>query len=334
MRTSSQPRMFWTLTTVLGVALTLSGSILWFLQSDTNTKGTPQVVTKTIPLDGIQNISIQTDVPDVIILPNSSSQIQIRYTTYSNQAQEKLEYQLNDDQILLEVQEKAHLSANLPNYTSTKKAQLEIKLPITMKQLEVRSTTGNITFQDAPWHITNANLRSIDGTVTAKGISANSLKVYTVTGKQSLSRVKLSDELDLSSSNGELEISEVTAKKISAKTVSGNMNFQHIDAKLQADTTNGTIQPIYFQKIHDGSSISSLNGDIEVIFSSEIPHMTIEARTTSGMLQSDFPDYEVKEKSEKHHFYYIGSPSKAPKLQIVTTSGNLYLHYPNENGSH
>lgn len=331
MRTSSQPRMFWTLAIVLAVALTLSGSILWLLQSDTKPKVSPQVVTKTIPLDRIQNISIQTDIPDVIILPNGSSQIQIRYTTYANHAAEKVEYQFDKDQFSLEVQEKENLSADLPNYTSTQRAKLEIKLPTTLKHLQVRTTTGNITLQEAPWKLTDASLRSIDGTIIANDISATSLKVNTVTGKQSLSHVQLSDELELSSSEGELKILQVTAKKILAKTVSGNMNFQQIDGRLQAETTNGTMQPIHFQKLHDGSSISSLNGDAEVIFSPDNPHMILEAKTTSGMLQSDFPDYEVMEKTEKHHIYYIGSRANAPKIQIMTTSGNLYLHYPNKN---
>jgi DUF4097 and DUF4098 domain-containing protein YvlB len=326
MRNRDQQRMFWIVGIFIVIVLMLTATAIWLLQDKSSEKTKPIIFAKNIPANQIQNISIDSDMPEVILLPNNSTNIQIRYSTYSKEAIKNIITQINKNELYVNVREKESISTNFHHIH--KKSILELRIPANqLENLQVRTTIGGISIRPGPWEMDHVTLRSINGKVEIHQLKGITLKVNTIAGDQKLHQIRTIENIDLTSAEGLIEINQLKSRNLVVKTVTGNMKLEKIDSKAKLETTSGTLQPIHFQNLHDGSTIHSLTGNLDISLSPNNKHIILDAKTSTGTFQVDFPDYDELKKSEKHRKITIGNKAKAKTLQISTASGNLYLHY-------
>lgn len=131
--------------------------------------------------------------------------------------------------------------------------------------------------------------------------------------------------LDLSTTNGKVEVANVTGK-IDARSTNGQLNLIGVSGNIFAKTTNGSIRAEVLAFLEDSQlELRTTNGKITVQLPQNI-HADIFAQTTNGSIHTDLPIETSRG--------FIGNKLKGKigngggEIELHTTNGSISIQKP------
>lgn len=132
-------------------------------------------------------------------------------------------------------------------------------------------------------------------------------------------RVPVKFDLDISSTNGRLEIMDCSGR-LRLETTNGKIIAEDVSGSVRCKTTNGSINVSMIEVDEDEEmSFKSTNGSIKIFLPENID-AEIRARTTNGSISCDLPISEKFSRSRK-------------KLDALINGGGMMIYLKTTNGS-
>ena len=146
-------------------------------------------------------------------------------------------------------------------------------------------------------------------------------------------------ELDLKTSNGEVDIEGVSANvsmassngalraksfsgKLTAKTSNGRIEVEGVSGSVDLSTSNGRIE-LTGSIVGDANSLSTSNGRVKVQLPSTAA-FAVDAKTSNGSIDCNFATQKISEEKKNQYIGVIGESSGEPaKLKIRTSNGSI-----------
>lgn len=178
----------------------------------------------------------------------------------------------------------------------------------------------------------DCKLKTSNGRITIKGLKNSSkLNLTSSNGRLELSDLRV-DEVNGNTSNGRIEIKDFVSDVVNVHTSNGSIYLDGLCDQIAGRSSNGTIT-VYPHVIKKGNiDLSTSNGRIKVVVDNEKVGVDMDASTTMGGITFDFPDIEYQKKIEKHVARKYQAQTKdyivsAKRLQIRanTSMGSIYI---------
>ncbi|WEG73253.1 DUF4097 family beta strand repeat-containing protein [Vagococcus intermedius] len=216
------------------------------------------------------------------------------------------------------------------NLWNDQRNSVKIDIPSTYKEITIKNTSyGHLNLdgiKTKKLHVENKK-----GAISLEDIKADQAEITSDSSSINAIRNHLDGELILKSTHGEINILDLTAKKLTAETINNNLfaenitadfeakseygdiNLTNIIGKVQTENTNGYTS-WYQEKIIEDSDLNSINGGINLELE-RLPR-NIELNATSKLGDISLLD------SDKEALK-IGR--NQPKVSLETSSGDIYV---------
>lgn len=151
--------------------------------------------------------------------------------------------------------------------------------------------------------------------VNITGITSTGISTATASGDTWIEKCNVTD-LNIENVSGYVNCTELSAEKIDAETVSGNVEIMGSVKELDIESVSGTVYYCSNSTAPDSADVSTVSGEIKF----EIPDndgFNIEFDSVSGNVTSDFP----LTISSGNQIYGNGTRN----YDFETVSGNVYI---------
>lgn len=214
------------------------------------------------------------------------------------------------------------------NLWNDQRNSVKIDIPSTYKEITIKNTSyGHLNLSDI--ETKKLHVENKKGSISLEGTKANQVKVTSDTGSINALRNHLDGELILKTTHGEVNVLDLTAKKLTAETTNNNLSAENITAdfeakseygdinltnilgKVQAENTNGYTS-WYQEKIVEDSDLYSINGGINLELGRIPRNIKLEATSKVGdisLLDSDKETLKVGRNQ--------------PNVSLKTSSGDI-----------
>lgn len=229
-------------------------------------------------LELISEESFNSEAINEILVNTKSSTIKI-YESEDDSFKFKLySNKLNDMLNISSMEGKLNVSyENSCSIFCFKKSYLEVYLPKNYEEnIKIKVTSGNIE-ASKEMKFKNADITSTSGDIKITNIISENLSVESTSGDININNIS-ADYFNAKATSGDIEINDINSKKVTINTTSGDIEINKINAQL--------------------SSVESTSGDITIEEATDI-----ELATTSGDIRGN----------------------NLSNSDIKTTSGSIYV---------
>lgn len=261
------------------------------------------VTTRSVPIEDFEEININWNVGYVKFSEYDGNDVQLVERTYIKlNEDETMKYEIKNGVLSVESTKSYGWSffcfGDIPKILEVKipKNSIEKILRIFVNTASAEVYTNNVNFNEF-------NVCVASGDVSTENSEFINFKAQSTSGDVSLNDINVSGECIVSSTSGDLEVTEYNAKNINLNSTSGNIDIKNsVCGIFYAKSVSGDINSSCNS---DDVTLMSTSGDIAV--SGEISSIT--ASSVSG---------EINIKSDK----------LPQALKANSTSGNIYLNIP------
>lgn len=347
---------------VLGIALLLTGALIWGIQGGNFTKmfdgfnanlklANRQVLSSA----DFTEIYVQYSAASVEILPASGQEIVVEEYMSRVDKSKFAQIEKNGSKLNIRSGEKNTFSLFSFNF-------MKVKLYLPQEyaaQVEVHSSSGSIR-SDSDFQFDNFIAGSSSGSVRMAGVtSKNNITLKSTSGGVSAQKLVSENQVDLNSSSGSVIAGTVQAKSLRAQSTSGRLDFEKITAEtIEGNASSGSV---HVDEIDGNFSLTSssgsvrvdggqgqgrvkatsgavavqlttLTGDLEMSSSSGSAHLSLgrdnafsfEAKVSSGGLH--LPEQAAfTNNSDKSASGTVGQGDNLPHVKISSTSGSVTI---------
>ncbi len=288
----------------------LFGILMWGLNKNNFTFGseTKQVKNETISLENIDQINFNTKSSDVQVYVSNTKELRIvQYSAKKAKEKDLFTYKKEGSTLTIEDNHNYFCIGFCFNVDT----RYEIYLPKTYtKNLNINEISGDITIEELDLSLNSLSLKTTSGDIEINNnVTANNLTIDTKSGEIKTNNIK-SNKTDIQSISGDLYLESLVSKDIYLHTISGEVEVNKIEGKLEIKTTSGDIEIDHFS-IRNNSKITSISGDVDLNLSKD-SHCNVIESSVSG------------DKHLPHNSSLVGKGTY--KLEINTTSGDIEVN--------
>ncbi len=272
---------------IISILFIIGGIIVLGVMSmfnwDFSKNSSKDFITSEYTLDNFENLSINTKISHIKILPSEDSKASVVCYELKNAKhsvfvkENTLNIKFKDERkwyehikvsfacpkISIYLPEEVYKTLNINSSTG----DIEIAKDFTFQNIKIQESTGNVkNFASATNEI---EINATTGDVLIENISAKSLKIALSTGKISVLKADLKDDIKLKVSTGKTEISNTTCQNLVSSGSTGDMQMEKVIANgtFSIDRTTGNIN---LKKCDaSGLFIKTSTGDVEGSLMSE-----------------------------------------------------------------
>ncbi|MCD6462507.1 MAG: DUF4097 family beta strand repeat protein [Thermotogae bacterium] len=208
---------------------------------------------KTLDLEGVRRLSISTIGADVDIVPLKETGKKLVYEVFGNTEDYSPEIKRHGDVLILNFESEKKLLGFLPIGRSSDVSRVELHVPDGLRELKVRSTSGDIAVKD---------------------LNIDDLVMNTVSGDFHISRMRI-DILNASNVSGCFSGKDISCREnCTVSTISGDcyLNFRGDGPRvIKASTVSGDLTVLLENIVGLEVKVSSVSGT----FSHSIPLMKV-----------------------------------------------------------
>lgn len=267
---------------------------------------------KRFTMDEINEIQVNmTSEPVHIIRTKASNEVKFRL--YGKSVQEiKLASEINNRTVVLGAMRKHKVPMPEDMF-------LEIYIPEEYgKNLSIKISSGAVKMDSLD--LTNFTLNTSSGKLEAEQLNAEKISINTSSGSLKIKRL-VAKELEIKGLSAAINIDECTAKEARMATSSGSITLKNSSGNLDLKGESGKVMVAYKEFEDQNINIETLSGSVTLELPS-IAEFLIEAQTSSGKFQSDFP-INTTGNTDKKKIGQIGM--KNNKILLQTSSGNINI---------
>lgn len=272
----------------------------WNWNSDDSDNNMTQYIDKSFASSDISEISLNASNADVSFSKTQGEDIKVSING-SGSSDSKDIFSVSQDGNTLKITQK-YKSWTYFIHLFNSSDRISITLPESYKKdLTLNVTSGDISF-DGDYTFGKAEIYKTSGDLKADSLKAGTLKIKTVSGNISVS--KLDAHYEISSTSGDMDFNGLAGYG-SFSSVSGNL-------KCNVSELSGALD------------ISAISGDVGVTLPKDAD-ADIYASTTSGDINSDF-NMSYSGHNKNHAEATLGSPPYN-KVSVSLTSGDIDFTY-------
>lgn len=229
------------------------------------------VNTQSAVMDGIDDVKVEFYSDDVVFYKSKTNELVVKeYKTYTPEKDEMAEVIAKGDQLLIRGEDN-HINFSIFSHINHY-SRIEIYLPENYSGALSASTTSGDISSDLVLQLSKFDTSSNSGDVELNEITADEINLSSSSGEISIRKAEgkrkistTSGDVYVYNGNGDTEIS----------TSSGEIAVEKSSGKLQADTNSGDIN---IQDSNGDKNLESTSGEIYVENSTGL----IEAKSSSG----------------------------------------------------
>lgn len=263
---------------------------------------------KSFAVDAIDKIRVNVTTETIQISEaDSSGNIRFRLNGKAMMQEVKLSTQVNGNTLAVSIERERNLPEDI---------RLEIYIPTDfIKDLAINTTTGIVKIDSAS--LNSFILTTNSGGMKAEHLSAGEVSITTSSG--SINAVKIdTKKLDIQSKTASVSIDECLTESAEIKASSGSITVNESSGNLNVKGETGKVLVNCKRFEEQSISIETTTGSITLQLP-DTAEFLLEARTSTGKLQSDFP---VNIDSKKM-MGQIGT--KDNRIDLQTSKGSISL---------
>jgi len=196
---------------------------------------------KDYEFDELSSFYLDFDNRNVNILESEDNKVHLKYYIHDK---DLVEYEVSEKELNFTISRKWYYNIFSFDIFSSKeyfKVYLYIPSGMNINILDVSTSNGKVDF-DVDNIFDIIRLTSSNGRIDISNLTATNIKASTSNGDITLNDITINDFINLDSSNGDIILSSVTAKEIEADTSNGKIDAQDIISDdIVLDSSNGRI---------------------------------------------------------------------------------------------
>ncbi len=220
---------------------------------------------KDIDIDGIWSMNINIDMAKVDFKYTDLSEIKVIYSYYEK---DEIVFDINNENKMITIEQNVDYWKEWYNdmFHWVKSDEITIYLP---KDLEFKNLSVDASNASLDLNLENSK-------------ELESVNIKTSNGKINVSNVTTS-YLRLDTSNGSITLTNVVAKKVYTETSNGSINFSSVKSNdIYSKTTNGRIEMTNVSAITDIGSVFNIKSSNGSIILTDIYIKEVFAKTSNG----------------------------------------------------
>lgn len=268
---------------------------------------------KLFNMEEINEIQVNMTSEPVHIIRTESSN-EIKFHLYGKSAQEiKLVSEINNKTVV--VGAKRQHKAPMPEDMFW-----EIYIPKEYGgNLSIKILSGSVKMDS--FHLANFTLSTSSGKLEAEKLNAEKITINTSSGKLNIKKLD-AKELEITGLSASINIDECIAKEARMETTSGSITLKNSSGNFNLKGQSGKVMVAYSDFEDQNINIVTKLGSVTL----ELPRTAeffIEAKTSTGRLQSDFPINTMGNTDKRKIEGQIGT--KNNKVLIQTSIGSIKI---------
>nr|WP_319489240.1 DUF4097 family beta strand repeat-containing protein [uncultured Caproiciproducens sp.] len=221
------------------------------------------------------------------------------------------------------------LSADIKNSTLVVAAKRKIDGPIPEnmfldiyipedyeKNLSIKISSGVVKMDSL--NLANFTLNTSSGGLEAESLNAGEISINTSSGKVNIKKLD-AKELEIKGSSSAINIDECIAKEARVETSSGSVNLRNSNGNFNLKGTAANVLIAYKEFENQNISVVTTAGNVTLELPSTAEFL-LEAKTTTGKIQSDFSANTVGDIDKRRIVVQIGTKKNIVSLQTSTGS--------------
>jgi DUF4097 and DUF4098 domain-containing protein YvlB len=187
------------------------------------------------------------------------------------------------------------------------------------KNLTINTSSGNIKIGSLD--LANFTLNTSSGKLEAEKINAEKISMNTSSGSLNIKKLD-GKELEIKGKSSAVNIDECLVKEGRVETSSGSITLKNSSGNFDLKGSSGTVLLTCKEFGNQNINIETSSGGVTLELPSTAEFL-IEAKTSSGKFQSDFPIKTVGNTNKKSIDGQIGM--KNNKVVLQTSSGSMKI---------
>ncbi|MCA0987195.1 DUF4097 family beta strand repeat-containing protein [Guptibacillus algicola] len=171
-------------------------------------------------------------------------------------------------------------------------------------------------------------VRTTSGDIEGEATATDNLSLESTSGSQHVKGLASNEEVALTSTSGNITLSQSEVKDLSIETTSGNIEMEDlVAASAEVNSTSGNVS-LETKDVSKEFEITTTSGNVETIYKKNPSNLRILFEGNSGEADINLEEmlYRVKEENELDG--EIGAATNT--LAVETTSGDLKVEYESE----
>lgn len=298
-----------------------------------------QTIEKSFTVSKGGTLFLRTDLGaiSVITAPGNSVNVKVIHKFSGWDEEDEKEFMKNFDIEFSQTPDDVNVTARLKEDWSRKRENLQIEFEIAVPSrynVDLKTAGGSISVDDLEGSVdaetSGGSLKFGDisgpvtgvtsgGSIVLKG-SKGDADLKTSGGSITLGMVN--GNVDARTSGGSITIDEAQGN-VYAKTSGGSINVDEVLGTIEATTSGGSVNVNLSRQPAENCRLETSGGSISVYMAENIA-VDIDAKTTSGRVESDF---EIKGERGDDNGWVKGSVNGGgQKLYLRTSGGNIYIY--------
>lgn len=187
------------------------------------------------------------------------------------------------------------------------------------KNLSLKTSSGKVKMDSL--ELENFTLNTSSGGLEAEQLNAQKTSITTSSGELSIKKID-TKELELKGSSSAINVDECIVKNAEMALTSGSITLKNSSGNFDFNGTAGSVLISYKKFENQNVSIATTTGSVTLELPGSAEFM-VEAKTTTGNIQSDFAIPSAGNIDKKQVVGQIGT--KNNKVSLKTTTGSIHI---------
>jgi DUF4097 and DUF4098 domain-containing protein YvlB len=274
-----------------------------------------------IDLKYIDDITISYKSENVVLFKNNSDMLIIKEYMSKDNRDYYAKITNSQNKLVVEAGRRP-----FPFLFDTFTARIEVYIPVTNKNVTVKTSSGKIEGKD------EYTASSIDMECSSGNISVNSIIAKTVNFRASSGSIRCKEvtgNTAIDASSGSIFLSSINGD-ISAEASSGSIELNSVNGSVNVNASSGSIYCTVTENAGD-ISITSSSGSVSLNIPKNFA-FKFSSRTSSGSLRTPFPDRLFSPISDRNSVQGVINDDNSKNLNlkninIKTSSGSVKINW-------
>lgn len=279
-------------------------------------------IDETLPFtaNGINEIRIDCDSPNVNIIPSDSNDIRVHFhgtaAVNKNNHYPKLNARIENNKLVIKVDGTITIGINLGIF---KELNLDVHVPKTYSSdILVNATSGNIAVQGL--NLNNLNCKSNSGNLSLQSVTAKKGQLKTTSGNATGNEINV-DRLNCQCFSGNIKMDSLSSTETTLKTTSGEIDVLKFTGDLKANSFSGNVF-VEYTTFNNNVDVSATSGEVSIQLP-ETAEFYLRANASSGKITNTFPLTVDGDKSRHHLEGTVVNGNN--RITVKTFSGDIEI---------
>lgn len=269
---------------------------------------------ETLPINGINNLVINSLAENVII--HTSSDADLRMVASTNEDNKVSLYKENDTMVI-----KSEDYGNVIHFGLYESEKIDVYIPTTYNgNIEITSTSGDVSVQDA-LVCNNFKCEETSGELEIfENLKANTVELKSISGDIDISKNIMADNIVMHTTSGEIEASELQAKTYTISTTSGDSRIYSLVGSGDISSSSGEIE-VMVNDLNGNMTLTSTSGDVDLSLKETVEGY-LEVGTSSGDISGNI-DFRYNKNGDRAT---AGDEASNNRIKVQTSSGEVTIN--------